>query len=103
MLQVSFLSFCFVRKSDTEHSWVWSGLSVYELWLGVLPENAFTTHGLSCSHVLISSVRFLFTSAVLHSGDYYLFESDSEEEEELFSEEKKPQKQTAFQVSSPYS
>uniref|UniRef100_A0A673WQI9 Piezo type mechanosensitive ion channel component 1 (Er blood group) n=1 Tax=Salmo trutta TaxID=8032 RepID=A0A673WQI9_SALTR len=64
----------------------------------VLPENAFTTHGLSCSHVLISSVRFLFTSAVLHSGDYYLFESDSEEEEELFSEEKKPQKQTAFQL-----
>uniref|UniRef100_A0A673WY92 Piezo type mechanosensitive ion channel component 1 (Er blood group) n=1 Tax=Salmo trutta TaxID=8032 RepID=A0A673WY92_SALTR len=41
---------------------------------------------------------FLFTSAVLHSGDYYLFESDSEEEEELFSEEKKPQKQTAFQL-----
>ncbi|XP_014030980.1 piezo-type mechanosensitive ion channel component 1 [Salmo salar] len=35
---------------------------------------------------------------VLHSGDYYLFESDSEEEEELFSEEKKPQKQTAFQL-----
>nr|XP_046202159.1 piezo-type mechanosensitive ion channel component 1-like [Oncorhynchus gorbuscha] len=35
---------------------------------------------------------------VLHSGDYYLFESDSEEEDELFSEEKKPQKQTAFQL-----
>uniref|UniRef100_A0A8C7FQW9 Piezo type mechanosensitive ion channel component 1 (Er blood group) n=1 Tax=Oncorhynchus kisutch TaxID=8019 RepID=A0A8C7FQW9_ONCKI len=64
----------------------------------VLPENAFTTHGLSCPRVLISSGWFLFTSAVLHSGDYYLFESDSEEEEELFSEEKKPQKQTAFQV-----
>uniref|UniRef100_A0A8C7FPA9 Piezo type mechanosensitive ion channel component 1 (Er blood group) n=1 Tax=Oncorhynchus kisutch TaxID=8019 RepID=A0A8C7FPA9_ONCKI len=61
-------------------------------------ENAFTTHGLSCPRVLISSGWFLFTSAVLHSGDYYLFESDSEEEEELFSEEKKPQKQTAFQV-----
>uniref|UniRef100_A0A6Q2YE79 Piezo-type mechanosensitive ion channel component n=1 Tax=Esox lucius TaxID=8010 RepID=A0A6Q2YE79_ESOLU len=27
--------------------------------------------------------------AVLHSGEYYLFESDSEEEEELFSEEQK--------------
>uniref|UniRef100_A0A8C7QZV4 Piezo type mechanosensitive ion channel component 1 (Er blood group) n=1 Tax=Oncorhynchus mykiss TaxID=8022 RepID=A0A8C7QZV4_ONCMY len=64
--------------------------------------NAFTTHGLSCPHVLISSGWFLFTFAVLHSGDYYLFESDSEEEDELFSEEKKPQKQTAFQVSSPY-
>uniref|UniRef100_A0A6Q2XFF6 Piezo-type mechanosensitive ion channel component n=1 Tax=Esox lucius TaxID=8010 RepID=A0A6Q2XFF6_ESOLU len=36
--------------------------------------------------------------AVLHSGEYYLFESDSEEEEELFSEEQKPQKPTAFQV-----
>jgi hypothetical protein len=69
----------------------------------VLPVNAFTTHGLSCPHVLISSGWFLFTFAVLHSGDYYLFESDSEEEDELFSEEKKPQKQTAFQVSLPYS
>ncbi|XP_019908437.2 piezo-type mechanosensitive ion channel component 1 isoform X2 [Esox lucius] len=35
---------------------------------------------------------------VLHSGEYYLFESDSEEEEELFSEEQKPQKPTAFQL-----
>lgn len=33
---------------------------------------------------------------VLHSGEYYLFESDSEDEEE--SEEQKPQKQTASQV-----
>uniref|UniRef100_A0A8C8C8H2 Piezo-type mechanosensitive ion channel component n=1 Tax=Oncorhynchus tshawytscha TaxID=74940 RepID=A0A8C8C8H2_ONCTS len=64
----------------------------------VLPVNAFTTHGLSCPHVLISCGWFLFTFAVLHSGDYYLFESDSEEEDELFSEEKKPQKQTAFQL-----
>uniref|UniRef100_A0A8C8I0Q3 Piezo-type mechanosensitive ion channel component n=1 Tax=Oncorhynchus tshawytscha TaxID=74940 RepID=A0A8C8I0Q3_ONCTS len=37
----------------------------------------FTTHGLSCPRVLISSGWFLFTSAVLHSGDYYLFESDT--------------------------
>uniref|UniRef100_A0A4W5K9L7 Piezo type mechanosensitive ion channel component 1 (Er blood group) n=1 Tax=Hucho hucho TaxID=62062 RepID=A0A4W5K9L7_9TELE len=64
----------------------------------VLPVNAFTTHDLSCPHVLIASGWFLFIFAVLHSGDYYLFESDSEEEEELFSEEKKPQKQTAFQL-----
>lgn len=35
---------------------------------------------------------------VLHSGEYYLFESDSEDEEELQSEEQKPQKQTACQV-----
>uniref|UniRef100_A0A671WPM8 Piezo type mechanosensitive ion channel component 1 (Er blood group) n=1 Tax=Sparus aurata TaxID=8175 RepID=A0A671WPM8_SPAAU len=34
-------------------------------------------------------------ATVLHSGEYYLFESDSEDEEELQSEEQKPQKQTA--------
>ncbi|KAI3362908.1 hypothetical protein L3Q82_011502, partial [Scortum barcoo] len=32
---------------------------------------------------------------VLHSGEYYLFESDSEDDEEVQSEEQKPQKQTA--------
>ncbi|KAM7384994.1 hypothetical protein PAMP_001097 [Pampus punctatissimus] len=37
-------------------------------------------------------------TAVLHSGEYYLFESDSEDEEELQSEEQKPQKQTACQL-----
>uniref|UniRef100_A0A3B4UV70 Piezo type mechanosensitive ion channel component 1 (Er blood group) n=1 Tax=Seriola dumerili TaxID=41447 RepID=A0A3B4UV70_SERDU len=37
-------------------------------------------------------------ATVLHSGEYYLFESDSEDEEELQSEEQKPQKQTAFQL-----
>uniref|UniRef100_UPI0037E95548 piezo-type mechanosensitive ion channel component 1 isoform X2 n=1 Tax=Semicossyphus pulcher TaxID=241346 RepID=UPI0037E95548 len=35
---------------------------------------------------------------VLHSGEYYLFESDSEDEEEQQSEEQKPQKQTACQL-----
>ena len=35
---------------------------------------------------------------MLHSGEYYLFESDSEEEEEFQSEDQKPQKQTACQV-----
>ncbi|XP_039995581.1 piezo-type mechanosensitive ion channel component 1 isoform X1 [Xiphias gladius] len=35
---------------------------------------------------------------VLHSGEYYLFESDSEDEEEMQSEEQKPQKQTACQL-----
>lgn len=39
----------------------------------------------------------MFSSfTVLHSGEYYLFESDSEDEED--SEEQKPQKQTACQV-----
>ncbi|XP_029962928.1 piezo-type mechanosensitive ion channel component 1 isoform X3 [Salarias fasciatus] len=37
-------------------------------------------------------------ATVLHSGEYYLFESDSEDEEEQQSEEQKPQKQTACQL-----
>nr|XP_043872731.1 piezo-type mechanosensitive ion channel component 1 [Solea senegalensis] len=37
-------------------------------------------------------------AAVLHSGEYYLFESDSEDEEELQSEEQKPLKHTACQL-----
>ncbi|XP_029926105.1 piezo-type mechanosensitive ion channel component 1 isoform X2 [Myripristis murdjan] len=37
-------------------------------------------------------------ATVLHSGEYYLFESDSEDEEELLSEDQKPQKQTACQL-----
>ncbi|KAM3605845.1 uncharacterized protein V6R79_005812 [Siganus canaliculatus] len=37
-------------------------------------------------------------ATVLHSGEYYLFESDSEDEEELLSEEQKPQKHTACQL-----
>ncbi|KAI1889925.1 hypothetical protein AGOR_G00167930 [Albula goreensis] len=37
-------------------------------------------------------------ATVLHSGDYYLFESDSEEEDEPQAEEQKPMKQSAFQL-----
>ncbi|XP_053305156.1 piezo-type mechanosensitive ion channel component 1 [Spea bombifrons] len=37
-------------------------------------------------------------ASVLHSGDYYLFESDSEEEDELVQEDQKPPKQSAFQL-----
>ncbi|KAG9475071.1 hypothetical protein GDO78_003496 [Eleutherodactylus coqui] len=37
-------------------------------------------------------------ASVLHSGDYYLFESDSEEEEESALEEQRPRKQSAFQL-----
>ncbi|XP_053730255.1 piezo-type mechanosensitive ion channel component 1 [Synchiropus splendidus] len=37
-------------------------------------------------------------ATVLHSGEYYLFESDSEGEEELQAEEQKPQKLTAYQL-----
>ncbi|KAK2848626.1 hypothetical protein Q5P01_008460 [Channa striata] len=37
-------------------------------------------------------------ASVLHSGEYYLFESDSEDEEELHCEDQKPQKQTACQL-----
>lgn len=36
-------------------------------------------------------VIYLFLLSVLHSGEYYLFESDSEGEEEQQSEEPKPQ------------
>ncbi|XP_053127171.1 piezo-type mechanosensitive ion channel component 1 isoform X3 [Hemicordylus capensis] len=35
---------------------------------------------------------------VLHSGDYFLFETDSEEDEESVAEEQKPPKQSAFQL-----
>ncbi|XP_063293700.1 piezo-type mechanosensitive ion channel component 1 isoform X1 [Pelobates fuscus] len=37
-------------------------------------------------------------ASVLHSGDYFLFESDSEEDEELSQEEQRPPKQSAFQL-----
>ncbi|XP_054882093.1 piezo-type mechanosensitive ion channel component 1 isoform X2 [Poeciliopsis prolifica] len=37
-------------------------------------------------------------AGVIHSGDYYLFESDSEDEEDMNYEEKKPQAQTACQL-----
>ncbi|XP_074865263.1 piezo-type mechanosensitive ion channel component 1 isoform X1 [Carettochelys insculpta] len=37
-------------------------------------------------------------AAVLHSGEYFLFESDSEEEEEASLEEQRPAKQSAFQL-----
>uniref|UniRef100_A0A3Q1IMX2 Uncharacterized protein n=1 Tax=Anabas testudineus TaxID=64144 RepID=A0A3Q1IMX2_ANATE len=37
-------------------------------------------------------------ATVLHSGEYYLFESDSEDEEDLQSEEQRPQKHTACQL-----
>lgn len=46
----------------------------------------------------MTSIDIFFLLVVLHSGEYYLFESDSEDEEELQSEEQKPQKQTACQV-----
>uniref|UniRef100_A0A672MJ38 Piezo type mechanosensitive ion channel component 1 (Er blood group) n=1 Tax=Sinocyclocheilus grahami TaxID=75366 RepID=A0A672MJ38_SINGR len=37
-------------------------------------------------------------ATVLHSGEYYMFESDSGEEDESFQEEQKPRQQTAFQL-----
>ncbi|XP_056148188.1 piezo-type mechanosensitive ion channel component 1 isoform X2 [Lampris incognitus] len=37
-------------------------------------------------------------ATVLHSGEYYLFESDSEDEEELQSEDQRPLKQNASQL-----
>uniref|UniRef100_A0A670IWS8 Piezo type mechanosensitive ion channel component 1 (Er blood group) n=1 Tax=Podarcis muralis TaxID=64176 RepID=A0A670IWS8_PODMU len=41
-----------------------------------------------------------FWIPVLHSGDYFLFETDSEEDEESVLEDQKPPKQSAFQVRS---
>ncbi|XP_063808734.1 piezo-type mechanosensitive ion channel component 1-like, partial [Pseudophryne corroboree] len=41
---------------------------------------------------------WLTHASVLHSGDYYLFESDSEEDEESTLEDQKPPKQSAFQL-----
>ena len=38
-------------------------------------------------------------TTVIHSGDYFLFESDSEEEEEALPEDPRPATQNAFQVS----
>lgn len=46
----------------------------------------------------VTTCPALVPRTVLHSGEYYLFESDSEDEEELQSEEQKPQKLTACQV-----
>uniref|UniRef100_A0A665TYX2 Uncharacterized protein n=1 Tax=Echeneis naucrates TaxID=173247 RepID=A0A665TYX2_ECHNA len=43
------------------------------------------------------SQPWLDHATVLHSGEYYLFESDSEDEEDMQFEEQKPQKRTAFQ------
>ncbi|XP_042616897.1 piezo-type mechanosensitive ion channel component 1-like isoform X3 [Cyprinus carpio] len=37
-------------------------------------------------------------ATVLHSGEYYMFESDSGEEDESVQEEQKPRQQTAFQL-----
>ncbi|KAJ6657195.1 hypothetical protein lerEdw1_002784 [Lerista edwardsae] len=37
-------------------------------------------------------------ATVLHSGDYYLFETDSEEDEESVLEDQRPPKQSAFQL-----
>ncbi|XP_019721305.1 piezo-type mechanosensitive ion channel component 1 isoform X3 [Hippocampus comes] len=44
------------------------------------------------------SQPWLDHATVLHSGWYYLFESDSEGEHELLPEEQKPQKKTAYQL-----
>uniref|UniRef100_A0A8D2LFH0 Piezo type mechanosensitive ion channel component 1 n=1 Tax=Varanus komodoensis TaxID=61221 RepID=A0A8D2LFH0_VARKO len=43
----------------------------------------------------------LWRGEVLHSGDYFLFETDSEEDEESVLEDQKLPKQSAFQVRAP--
>uniref|UniRef100_A0A3P8WJ68 Piezo type mechanosensitive ion channel component 1 (Er blood group) n=1 Tax=Cynoglossus semilaevis TaxID=244447 RepID=A0A3P8WJ68_CYNSE len=54
--------------------------------------------GSSISNILLPMYPLSLLCTLLHSGDYYLFESDSEDEEELQSEEQRPQKQTACQL-----
>lgn len=43
-------------------------------------------------------LNFFLSLVALHAGDYYLFESESEDEEESQPEDQKPPKQTASQV-----
>lgn len=54
------------------------------------------------SHMIMTSWEedfyFFLSLVVLHAGDYYLFESESEDEEESQPEEQKHPKQTACQV-----
>uniref|UniRef100_A0A9J8ABT1 Piezo type mechanosensitive ion channel component 1 (Er blood group) n=1 Tax=Cyprinus carpio carpio TaxID=630221 RepID=A0A9J8ABT1_CYPCA len=45
-----------------------------------------------------ASQGFELFRAMLHSGEYYMFESDSGEEDESVQEEQKPRQQTAFQL-----
>lgn len=57
--------------------------------LRVLPWRLALTHTYSFLPLL---------TIVIHSGDYFLFESDSEEEEEALPEDARPAAQSAFQV-----
>uniref|UniRef100_A0A3Q2QJY1 Piezo type mechanosensitive ion channel component 1 (Er blood group) n=1 Tax=Fundulus heteroclitus TaxID=8078 RepID=A0A3Q2QJY1_FUNHE len=60
------------------------------------PEVGKASPPLPCPSCLMRKPCLLLT--VIHSGDYYLFESDSEDEDDLNYEEKKPQTQTACQL-----
>ena len=62
-------------------------------------ENILHESCVSCvAHTDLCKLTPVAVPAVLHSGEYYLFESDSEDEEETPCEEPAPQRQTACQV-----
>uniref|UniRef100_A0A670IWQ5 Piezo type mechanosensitive ion channel component 1 (Er blood group) n=1 Tax=Podarcis muralis TaxID=64176 RepID=A0A670IWQ5_PODMU len=90
--------------------WVWKGWGKGEsgtqlgrdsLWRSHLGSWALFLHvcrvgGKQGNFLMVGS----FWIPVLHSGDYFLFETDSEEDEESVLEDQKPPKQSAFQVRS---
>lgn len=81
------------RKRPRKKKW-------YQPWLD--HASGITDFHLECKKKHLKKTNFSLNVfvllTVLHSGDYYLFESDSEGEEELQSEGQQPQKQTAYQV-----
>lgn len=76
------------------------------LMMGLLPPNSKLNTGtpevfrvLPWRLALSQTYSFLpLLIIVIHSGDYFLFESDSEEEEEALPEDPRPAAQSAFQV-----
>ncbi|XP_075432899.1 piezo-type mechanosensitive ion channel component 1 isoform X2 [Ascaphus truei] len=66
---------------------------------GTGPENADPGSKKASSRRKIHWSRpWLDHASVLHSGDYYLFETDSEEDDQSSLEEQRPPKQSAFQL-----
>lgn len=76
------------------------------LTMGLLPPNSKPSIGTpELFRVLLWRLALTHTycflpllTIVIHSGDYFLFESDSEEEEEALPEDPRPAAQSAFQV-----
>lgn len=85
---------CLALRSPVGSLWVSLALSTGEMAMGTAWAPAVPCHPASRCAVTPS-----VTPTVLHSGEYFLFESDSEEEEEAaVPEEPRPGRQSAFQV-----